>query len=351
MNGLFQSLVTRNFLVAYAGAFLALGSAACRQRDDGMSAQRALQAVIPEEHSVGSFTLPAKEVSGLCVYKDPATGLKKILAINDTDKKLLVMDFDELTRGSLKFESLDLSSWKGSPKPNGSVKSGSQWEAIYADNLGRIYISNEEAATIEVFDFKHQQMLGQIELAFKPDDEQFSELKKAWDQDPGSRIEGFTVLPNGHILAVKEKNPPALMEFVPQGQSAQGVSASSLKASSEEEQPSKFVSWPGVPEKKLTYYARKVWRPSSEFHEDLDLSEIAITPDGQMALLSDRMRAIYFIGDTLTLNETTFKRRKTVSLPLEMEKPEGLTFIGLDRALIAIDLKEIKANLYLKHLK
>jgi hypothetical protein len=34
-----------------------------------------------------------------------------------------------------------------------------------------------------------------------------------------------------------------------------------------------------------------------------------------------------------------------------MEKPEGLTFIGLDRALIAIDLKEIKANLYLKHLK
>jgi len=351
MNGLFQSLVTRNFLVAYAGAFLTLGSGACRQRDGDISNQRGLQAVIPEEHSVGSFTIPAKEVSGLCVFHDPATGLKKILAINDTDTKLLVIDFDELTRGSLKFESLDLSSWKGSPKPSGNIDSGSQWEAIYADNLGRIYISNEEAATIEVFDFKHQQMLGQIELAFKPDDEQFSELKKAWDQDPGSRIEGFTVLPNGHILAVKEKNPPALIEFVPQGQSAQGFSVSSLKAYSQEGQPSKFVAWPGVPEKKLTYYARKVWRPSSEFHEDLDLSEIAITPNGQMALLSDRMRAVYFIGDTLTLTETTFKRRKTVSLPLEMEKPEGLTLIGLDRALIAIDLKEIKANLYLKHLK
>jgi hypothetical protein len=351
MNGLFQSLVTRNILVAYAGAYLTLCSGACRQRDGDISNHRALQAVIPEEHSIGSFTLPAKEVSGLCVFHDPATGLKKILAINDTDKKLLVIDFDGITRGSLKFESLDLSFWKGSPKPNGSAESGSQWEAIYADNLGRIYISNEEAATIEVFDFKHQQMLGQIELAFNPDDEQFSELKKDWDQDAGSRIEGFSVLPNGHILAVKEKNPPALIEFAPQGRSAQGVSASSLKASSQEEQPSKFVAWPGVPEKKLTYYARKVWRPSSEFPQDLDLSEIAITPDGQMALLSDRMRAVYFIGDTLTLAETTFKRRKTVSLPLEMEKPEGLTFIGLDSALIAIDLKEIKANLFLRHLK
>jgi hypothetical protein len=244
-----------------------------------------------------------------------------------------------------------LGAWAGVPKPNASAKSGSQWEAIVSDKNGRIYISNEEAATIEVFDFKHQQILGQIELAFKPDDEQFYELKKAWDQDPGSRIEGFTVLPNGHILAVKEKNPPTLIEFAPQGRSAQGVSASSLKSSNQEEQPSKFVVWPGLPEKKLTYYARKVWRPSSEFHEDLDLSEIAITPDGQMALLSDRIRAVYFIGDSLALSETTFKPRKTISLPSEMEKPEGLTFIGLDSALIVIDLKEIKTSLFQKHLK
>jgi hypothetical protein len=315
------------------------------------SRARALQNITPDEHSVGSFTLPAHELSGLSIFHDARDDKRKIIAINDADKKLLAIDLDDLNRGDLKFESFDLGAWAGVAKPNASAKSGSQWEAIESDKNGRIYISNEEAATIEVFDFKHQQMLGQIELAFKPDDEQFSELKKAWEQDAGSRIEGFTVLPSGHILAAKEKNPPALIEFAPQGRSAQGVSASSLKASSQEEQPSKFVAWPGVPEKKLTYYARKVWRPSSEFHEDLDLSEIAITPDGQMALLSDRMRAVYFIGDTLTLTETTFKPRKTVSLPLEMEKPEGLTFIGLDRALIAIDLKEIKANLYLKHLK
>ncbi len=332
-------------------AFVCVSSFKCRPRDGVTSRARALQNITPDEHSVGSFTLPAHELSGLSIFHDARDDKRKIIAINDADKKLLAIDLDNLSRGDLKFDSFDLGAWAGVAKPNASAKSGSQWEAIYADNRGRIYISNEEAATIEVFDFKHRQMLGQIELAFKPDDEQFSELKKAWDQDPGSRIEGFSILPNGHILAVKEKNPPALIEFVPQGQSAQGVSASSLKAFSQEEQPSKFFSWPGVPEKKLTYYARKVWRPSSEFHEDLDLSEIAITPDGQMALLSDRMRAVYFIGDTLTLTETTFKRRKTVSLPLEMEKPEGLAFIGLDRALIAIDLKEIKANLYLKHLK
>jgi len=332
-------------------AFVCVSSFKCRPRDGVTSRARALQNITPDEHSVGSFTLPAHELSGLSIFHDARDDKRKIIAINDADKKLLAIDLDDLNRGDLKFESFDLGAWAGVAKPNASAKSGSQWEAIESDKNGRIYISNEEAATIEVFDFKHQQMLGQIELAFKPDDEQFSELKKAWEQDAGSRIEGFTVLPSGHILAAKEKNPPALIEFAPQGRSAQGVSASSLKASSQEEQPSKFVAWPGVPEKKLTYYARKVWRPSSEFHEDLDLSEIAITPDGQMALLSDRMRAVYFIGDTLTLTETTFKPRKTVSLPLEMEKPEGLTFIGLDRALIAIDLKEIKANLYLKHLK
>jgi hypothetical protein len=39
-----------------------------------------------------------------------------------------------------------------------------------------------------VFNFNHQQMLGQIEIALKPDNQLFSELEKAWDQDPDSRI-------------------------------------------------------------------------------------------------------------------------------------------------------------------
>jgi hypothetical protein len=66
------------------------------------------------------------------------------------------------------------------------------------------------------------------------------------------------LLANGHILAVKEKNPPALIEFAPQGQSSQGFSMSSLKAFRQEGHPSKLFVWPGLTEKKLTYHARKV---------------------------------------------------------------------------------------------
>ena len=319
MSAYCRSFFSNKLFAFYAITFALIATSGCRQRDGGVSRELALQAVTPDEHSIGSFTVPAKEVSGLCVFNDANTGKKKVLVISDTDKKLIVADLADMTRGRFESETLDLSSWGGSLKPNGSAKSGSQWEAIFADNHSRLYISNEEAGTIEVYDFKNRRFLGQIELSLKSDNDQISELKKAWDQDAGSRVEGFVFLPNGHILAAKEKNPPVLIEFAPQGEVAQGVGGRDSTSPRQETVSSAFVPWPGPPEKKLVYHAQKYWRPSSEFPADLDLSELTIAGDGQIVLLSDRFRSIYFLGNSLTLAETTFKAKKTISLPSVME--------------------------------
>jgi hypothetical protein len=351
MNAYCRSLICNKLLILNAVTLSVIAASGCRQRHGGVSRELALQAVTPDEDSIGSFTVPAKEVSGLCVFNDANTGKNKVLAVSDSDKKLIVADLAGIRRGRLEAEAVDLSAWSDGQKPTGSAKSGSQWEAIFADNNSRLYISNEEAGTIEVFDFKKRRFLGQIELSFGSDNDQISELKKAWDQDTGSRVEGFVVLSNGHILAAKEKNPPALIEFAPRGEPAEGFAGRSVRSPRQETVPSTFVPWPGRPEKKLVYYAQKYWRPSSEFSADLDLSELTISDDGQIVLLSDRLRSIYFLGNSLTLAETTFKTRKTINLPAVMEKPEGLTFITAEQGLIAIDLKEIKTNLFLKYLK
>jgi len=351
MNAYCRALICNKLLILHAVTLSVIVTGGCRQRDGVVSAERALRTATPEEDSIGSYTIPAKEVSGLCMFTDQYSGKKKVLAVSDSDKKLVLLDLDGITRGNFKSEALDLSAWSDGQKPTGSAKSGSQWEAIFADSNSRLYISNEEAGTIEVFDFKNRRFLGQIELSLRSDNDQISELKKAWDQDTGSRVEGFVVLPNGHILAAKEKNPPALIEFAPRGEPAEGVAGRLVTSPRQETVPSTFVPWPGLPEKKLVYYAQKYWRPSSEFSADLDLSELTISDDGQLVLLSDRLRSVYFLGDSLTLAETTFKSRKTISLPAVMEKPEGLTFITAEQGLIAIDLKEIKTNLFRKHLK
>lgn len=319
----------------------------CRSRDGSRSEISALGPSTPPDGGNREFSLPIKEASGLCHYVDPESGRRQILVVNDSDKKLLMLDYEKMLLGDLRFGGFDLGAM--SRQQSQSPDASSQWEAVFADRQGRVYISNEEASTIEIFDLVKKTKVGLIELKIPSDDESLGNLKTSWDQEPGSRVEGFVILPNGHILAVKEKKPPLLIEFAPHGEEASGVrNQTQISISSEvgQSELTSGINWPGRPDNKFVYHAKKTWSPGSDYPADLDISEIAYTDRGELALLSDRLRTIFVIGSELSLTERTFKIKEKLVLPSTTEKPEGLLFMPGSRVLIASDLQELKPNLF-----
>ncbi len=320
---------------------------ACRGRTKAQSEFLSVGAPTPDDGSFKEFSLPIKEASGLCHYVDPQSGRRQILVVNDSDKKLLMLDYEKMLLGDLRFGGFDLGAM--SRQQSQSPDESSQWEAVFADRQGRVYISNEEASTIEIFDLVRKSRVGLIELKIPSDDERLGDLKTTWEKEPGSRVEGFVILPNGHILAVKEKKPPLLIEFAPNGEEASGVKNQTQINVSSEVRQSELISginWPGRPDNKFVYHAKKMWSPGSDYPAELDISEIAYTDRGELALLSDRLRTIFVIGSELSLTERTFKIKEKLALPATTEKPEGLLFMPGSRVLIASDLQEMKPNLF-----
>jgi hypothetical protein len=162
-------------------------------------------------------------------------------------------------------------------------------------------------------------------------------------------VEGFIILPNGHILAVKEKNPPLLLEFAPQGEKASGVKINGPLINPLDVRQSDLnsgINWPGQPDNKFVYHAKKTWSPASDYPVGLDISELTYTDRGDLALLSDRLQTIFVLGSELSLTERTFKIKEKFALPVTIEKPEGLLFTPGSRVLIAADLKDLKPNLF-----
>lgn len=328
--------------------FVVIFASGCRGRN---AARSELLSTGPSSSMAGEmreFALPIKEASGLSHYVDPQTGRRQILVVNDADKKLLMIDYEKMQQGDLSFGGFDLGAM--SRQQSQTSDTSSQWEAVFADGKGRVYISNEEASNIEIFDLVKKTKVGLIELKIPSDDESLGDLKTSWEQDPGSRVEGFIILPNGNILAVKEKNPPLLIEFAPHGEDATGVkmNGSQTNSSSEMRQSElqSGINWPGRPDNKFVYHAKKIWSPASDYPADLDISELTYTNRGELALLSDRLQTIFVLGSELSLTERTFKIKEKFVLPSTAEKPEGLLFMPGSKVLIASDLQELKPNLF-----
>jgi uncharacterized protein YjiK len=259
-----------------------------------------------------------------------------------------MVDYEKMQQGVLSFGGFDLGAM--SRQQSQPSEASSQWEAVFADNKGRVYISNEEASTIEIFDLVKKTRVGLIELKIPSDDESLGDLKTSWEQDPGSRVEGFIILPNGNILAVKEKNPPLLIEFAPQGEKASGVKIKDPLINPMDVRQSDLhsgINWPGRPDNKFVYHAKKIWSPASDYPVNLDISELTYTDRGELALLSDRLQTIFVLGSELNLTERTFKIKEKLALPPKTEKPEGLVFMSGSKVLIAADLQDLKPNLFL----
>lgn len=283
-----------------------------------------------------SYSLDIPEISGLSWRQDPHRPTEKQLVIV-TDKKneVYLLNWGERNL-SLNLKKIDLNLMS---KKWESIHFKGQWESVYADESGRIFLLQEHPTQIVVLNSE----LTEIELVISL--EINAELKKEllWDEHPNSQGEGVLLLKNGHVLVSKEKKPMRLMEFLPQGHTAQGfMPALSL------EQEGQF---PLPKDQKL--FAQKVWKMSDELEKKVvDVSGVNIGAFERLFLLSDQGRSIIEIENQLSVNQTELKLKNIIRLPKQLKKAEGMVLDENNRPIVAIDAKikkneEPKKNLFL----
>lgn len=269
---------------------------------------------------VRAFTLPLGELSGLCV-RSAGSG-SELIAISDSSHVLVR---GALGTGGLsgEFSTIDVEEIAGGG-------GGSQWEAVVADAAGRLYVLEENPGSIIVLSADLRQRIARIELAVDDD----GSHARGWAGDENSRGEGIALLESGHFLVVKEKRPPLLVEFGPRGASPRGVSRELLRVSGG------FPLPPG--ESEIVPLA--AWTVDDA--DVKDVSDIAVTGDGRLFLLSDQSRCIVELDPQLPAAGGAVGARGRWQLPKRVSKPEGLVFLGDLTPLLVADDDEGEENLF-----
>ena len=284
------------------------------------SARRAMYARAMQELSVQtSFKVPLTEVSGLALQR-VAGREARLLAVGDEAFELASAELRDATPGELTRHDL---------RPlleRVGRKGGSQWEGVACDSVGRVLVLQESPGAVFVFDAQLGELLATVTL-----DAGESQAGLAWGADSRSRGEGLAVLESGHLLIVKEKNPPQLIEFGRAGDAPGAI------------KPGGEARFDGG----ATLVALACWGLDAEGDGGpSDLSELAVGPDGAIYLLSDQERCIVRIAE-LSPGGGTVRIAGRWQLPRKLDKPEGLVILSDFRPLVAVDDREGKKSLFL----
>ena len=272
--------------------------------------------------------VPLREVSGICLRR--GRGRMALVAIGDRVAMVAWAALQHGHRGSIDWRTIDVARLSGSRLPVDDP----QIEAVCADGAGRLLLLQEAPPRAELVDLAARRVAASVELAVEGRDE----LARSWSNPKGSRGEGAVLLPGGHLLVAKEKNPAALIEFGPPGSRSRGLVRGGALAAG--------ARWP-VGTGTYSYVARAVWRPDKALTKACaDFSDLEIGPDGRLYLLSDQSAVIARIDDLPAGGGTA-----ALSAAWRLEdlegKPEGLAFTPTGHAIIALDTRKARNNLVL----
>jgi hypothetical protein len=280
-------------------------------------------------HAYRTLDVPLREVSGISVRRGSSHEMS-LVAVGDRVAKVAWLSLPDSDSGSLSWRTMNVAKFSGSEMPEDDP----QIEAISCDDAGRVLMLQETPPRAEFVDLEASQVLASIELAV----EASSELADSWSDPEGSRGEGVVLLPGGHLLVAKEKQPTALIEFGPPGSRPTGLLAGGqLKGD---------ARWP-IGEGRHVFVALTVWFPDEKLAKICaDFSDLEIGPDGRLYLLSDKSATIAQLDDLPPGGGTA---TCTAAWQLdELEgKPEGLAFTAEGRAVVALDTRKARHNLVL----
>jgi hypothetical protein len=271
---------------------------------------------------VGFSEIPLREVSGLAVASLPQG--RFLAAVGDHGPNVALALIVEGPGGPLgAWNDIDLSQLE---TPDGAARV-EQAEAVATDGSQQAMVLIEDPALLLVLDTAARRLT----YAFALDSSGHDGLDDSWRDDPASRGEGMVLMRDGHVLVVKEKRPPGLIEFGPQGDEPIGVSARTLHPLGE--------AW--TPRGGGRLLALAWWPAPVELD---DLSDAEIGPDGELYLLSDQSNAVAQLRTPLEVGESA-AYVAVWSLPTEVQKAEGLTFLPDGTALVAVDMRSVGRNL------
>lgn len=260
--------------------------------------------------------IPLREVSGLAVRRTP--GAQELLAVGDHDPVL----FSAPLQGwPLHWEGTDLS---GLGLPDG----GTQFEALVTVDERIVLILQEQPARVVRVDVSVPALVGATML----DVPTGHRLRESWLGDRSSRGESMVLTGQGHLIVVKEKDPPAILEFGPVGDAPVGW------------QRDRRVVAPEVADTEMTVLA--TWWLSGALAEQLpDVSDSTVGPDGCLYLLSDQGSAIARLPDTLDPAGGSVDAEALWRIGGRPEKAEGLAILADGTPLVALDTKAPRGNL------
>ena len=256
--------------------------------------------------------VPLREVSGLALRG------AQLFAVGDHDPVIFTA---VLEPWPLRWQGIDLA---GLDLP----EEGVQFEALAPAGDHTVLILQEQPARVLHIDLAAPALLGTLLL----DVPEGHRLREAWLGDRSSRGESLLLMQAGHLLVVKEKNPPAILEFGPPGDAPVGWSRGV--------QPEP----PAPGDAGLTVLA--TWWLGESMQEQLpDISDATVGPDGRLYLLSDKGSAIARLPDSLDPQGGTVEPVGVWRIGGKPENPEGLVVLPDGTVLIGLDTKSPRRNL------
>ena len=273
--------------------------------------------------------MPLREVSGICLRRS-RNGRMALIAVGDRVAKIAWFSEPRSDGGRINWNTSSIAKLSGSMLP----KQHPQIEAICADGLGRVLLLQETPPRVELIDPKALKVIASIDLVV----EGRGEIARAWSDPKGSRGEGTVLLPGGHLLVAKEKNPAVFIEFGPPHSRSRGLVRGGALANGEQ--------WP-IKNGHHRFVALAVWLPDKTLAKTCsDFSDLEIGPDGCLYLLSDKSFTIARLDD-LPAGGGTAAHLEAWRLGDLDGKPEGLAFTAQGRAIVGLDTRKPRRNLLL----
>jgi uncharacterized protein YjiK len=280
-----------------------------------------------------SYTVPALEISGAAWRANPETKQRELVIIGDRDHKIYLVDWEK-RKTEFAPREVDLKPLVAKDLPPDQQ---SEWESVFSDDSGRIFIVQESPAQILIVSADLKKLEGRIALTVPKD----SKDAVDWHTDDNSGSEGLMPLSNGHVLVVKEKNPLRIFEFAQKGKAGAGYNA---KLSIEMK-----GAFPLPKSEAIEFYPAMSWKLHPE-HEELfeDASGLNADDKGALYLLGDQRNLIGRLGQKLTRQQAQIPIERLWSIPSTIKQPEGMVFDKQGRPIVAIDRKSTKhPNLFL----
>lgn len=270
------------------------------------------------------YTVPLQEVSGMAI----APELGAISLVGDHEAALVVLTLNGLNEiGGIRH--FDLSHTLNRPGDL-LVEPADQkdFEALALDGRGQYYLLQEAKARLLVLNPSLDQLVATIDLAHE-----FTGKKHA-----NNLFEGLVLLRDGHVLVVKEKKPPLILEYGPKQHQPAGYHAG-LKVPA-----GKGFSFVG-PHTTLQQLGR--WQlPTDSPYRDCDFSDLFAAADGKLYVLSDECRGILVLPG-LQPEVATMSVAGFWALPQDVKHPEALGVWPGVGFLVGSDTKKAKKNLFL----